>query len=241
MDPVCERELLSLCRDLEGVLAAAPSASTSVQGEALTHEINKFYCTLSGPLTLDELRPLCRDFLEQFRLFFSAAKGRVSGLGEVLEANLQTTLTHLCALVIRMMEGLSAGMDREETAHLAAAAAEYVVKASQASTDFRVQCIQNFVVSKLLSQIRLMQSANEDLQSESSTPETQQAESQVTAHIQHWRDVAASWLPSSGSVHHIDEAEAVIRECERTADEVDFLVARVLTLGAGDVIEEVGE
>ena len=241
MDPVCERELLSLCRDLEDVLAAAPSASTAVRGEPLTQEISKFYCTLGGPMTLDELRPLCRDFLQQFRLFFAAAKGRVSGLGEVLEASLQTTLTHLCALVIRMIEGLSAGMDREEAAHLAAAAAEYVVKASQASTDFRVQFMQNFVVSQLLSQIRLMQSANEDLQSESTTAETQQAEAQVAGHIQHWRGVATSWLPSSGLVHHIDEAEAVIKECERAADEVDFLVARVLTLGAGDVIEEAGE
>ena len=227
MDPACERELLSLCRDIESLLSIAPSAASPVSAERLTHEIHKFYCTLNGPLTMEEMRPLCRDFLEQLRVFFSAAKGRVSGLGDLLEASLQTTLTHLCSLVIRMIEGLSAGMDREEAAHLAAAAAEYVTKASQASTDFRVRFRQNFVVSKLLSQIRMMQSAAEDLQSESSTAETEEIAGQVSAHILRWRGVAASWLPSSGSVHQIDEADAVIKACERAADEVDFLVARV--------------
>ena len=227
MDASCERELFSLCRSIENLLSEPPSVTTAVQADRLVHEINKLFCTLGGPMTLDVLRPLCRDFENQLRLFISAAKGRVSGLGEVLEVNLQTTLTHLCALVIRMIEGLSSGMDRDEAAHLAAAAAEYVTKASQASIDFRVSGMQNFVVSKLLTQIRLMQSALEDLQTEVSTAETLQVHGLVTAHIQQWREVAASWLPSSSTVHHIDEAESVIRQCERVADEVDFLVAQV--------------
>lgn len=243
MDPAIERELLSLCREVEQMLADPAEDCGAVQPDRLALEISKLHTTLGESLALDELQPLCRDFRTQMKQFMSAAKWRCKGLGECLELSQLNTLTHLCSLVIRMVEGLCAGLPRDETAHLAAAACEYATKASQASVDFKVRTTQNFVVGKLLEQIRTMQSALEDLSGEVASEETEQAKATVNEKVREWKAVAASWLPSSTQPHSIDEADAVITDCAKAADEVDFLVSQVLTtqvltLGDNDQIDD---
>jgi gas vesicle protein len=208
--------LLRLCQELSLVNEITADLTAACPADRMKHEVYKFHLAVETELDEESLQTLCNDFKMCYTCFVLSIKHTLRPMKDLTKASGEEYLKKLLKEVTKFIQDIASDMESDIKLSNIGKLCEVIDNSQQIFISLR-----DFIINSISTQLNQMQSAVEDLQSETSQP---QVTDFCLTIVEFWRNVVTSIENNLISEVH---GEILIESCKEICRDLDFLVCCV--------------